>query len=69
MNPISGNWTPAQRAELLKMVSEQAIEQIERDPELRAMADWMIESCDLKPSPELYRLLLLNSSIMTLAGP
>jgi hypothetical protein len=63
---IAGHWTPEQRAELLRVVSEQALLQIEQDPQLRRMTDWMIESCGLTPSPELYRLVFLTSVVASL---
>lgn len=55
--------TPAQRAELVASITLGAKEQIEDDADVRAIADWMIESCGLTPSAQLYRLVLLSAVI------
>lgn len=60
----TSNWTPEQRAELVAIVREQAQAQIEADPELRAMVDWMLEASGIAPSPEAYRLVFLVSAVM-----
>lgn len=58
------NWTPEQRAELVATVKEQAQQQIEADPEMRAMVDWMVEASGMQPSAEAYRLVFLVSTVM-----
>lgn len=62
------NWTAEQRAEMLRTIADQAHRQIERDPELRAVVDWMIEACELEPSVSLYRLVFLASVVMDQAS-
>lgn len=57
------SWTPELRAQLISVVAEQAQAQIEGDPELRLAVDWMVTSCGLLPSPELYRLVFLTSVV------
>lgn len=59
-----GNWTAEQRAELVAIVKTQAQAQIESDPELRAMVDWMIEAVGMEPSSRLYSLVFLVSAVM-----
>lgn len=63
-----GNWTPEQRAALVAMVRENAVEQIEGDPELRTMIDWMIAVAGLLPPPAAYRLAFLVSCVLIATG-
>lgn len=63
MNARFSAWTPEQRANLARVLRGQA-EELEQDPELRDMADWMIEACGLTPSPETRQLVLLSSIVV-----
>jgi hypothetical protein len=63
-----GNWTAEQRVELVALVREQAQRQIEGDPELREMVDWMVYAAGMQPSPEAYRLVFLASAVLHAAG-
>lgn len=60
-----GTWTTAQRDELGRVITGQAKAQIENDPELREMVDWMLAACGLAPSIPLYSLVFLVSVIAT----
>lgn len=57
------NWTMEQRNEISALVASQALVQIEGDPELREIVDWMLDVCGLQPQPALYRLVFLATVI------